>query len=130
MGAVRSVDRDGDFHPSKLEAAVYDHYLWPQLKGGIFSEIKKYPSVNLGWNVVMDNYGNKIHETRIKWKVDYAAKFKGSDEWVYYEPKGVETSDYKRKLRIWKKCGPGVLYVVKGQCYNGNWKFRIEEYIP
>lgn len=131
MGAVRSVDRDGYYHPSKLEAGFYDAYLWPRLQCGDFTEIEKHPSVSLGWEAMLDNDGNELYRKQIKWAVDYRVKLP-SGEWVYYEPKGSEDNTYKRKLRMWKMCGPGVLYVAKGR-YNsktGKWYFKLAEYAP
>lgn len=93
---------DGLHFPSKLEAAV-----WCQLKmlqkAGEVLNIFRYPSIKLPGGVV--------------WKCDFRySENNGNDEWleVYAEAKGVETADYKVKLKLFEEFGDRPLHIWKG----------------
>jgi len=88
---------------SKLEAAVYNKLLERELLGEI-KNIKKQCSVKL---VDCDVCG-----TRLNWKVDFS--FEENGETVYCEAKGVETSDYRAKLKRWRELKPAKLEIWKG----------------
>lgn len=93
-GARRTVI-DGEHFPSAFEASVW--CLLKQLHGE--RNVKRYPSVKLPGGV--------------KWKVD----FEVLDEKVgdsYDEAKGVETADYKVKLKLYREFGLRPLRIWKG----------------
>lgn len=50
---------------------------------------------------------------RIAWKVDFSYEAP-SGETRYVEAKGVETSDYKLKLKLWRSNPPYALEIYKG----------------
>lgn len=73
--------------PSKLEAAVYDLLLKRQLIGEI-SNIKRQQVVDLGFT--------------INWKIDFSFELCDSGELIYAEAKGIETEDFKLKLKLYR----------------------------
>lgn len=91
--------------PSKLESAVYDYLVRRESLGEI-AEIKRQCAV------VLKNCD--VCGTRVSWKVDFSFIETASGEIVYAEAKGVETADYKRKLKLWKKNPPARLEIYKG----------------
>lgn len=103
---ARSTIVDGLHFPSKLEAAV-----WCQLKLQYGSlAVWRYPSVKLPGGVM--------------WKIDFEViPFGGPviggplpqhDKAEYHEAKGVETADYKVKLKLYKEFGDRPLHIWKG----------------
>lgn len=72
-------------------------------RAGEISDIKRQQTV-----VLQDG----PREVRITWKVDFSFIEKG--ELVYAEAKGVETADYKLKLKLWRKLKPAPLEIYKG----------------
>lgn len=89
---------------SKLEAAVYNILLLRQKAG----EIK---DIKLQQTVVLQEGGREV---RIAWKVDFSFVNKSTGGLEYVEAKGIETSDYKLKLKLWKKNPPAPLEIWKG----------------
>lgn len=88
--------------PSKLEAAVYDILILRE-KSGEISDIKRQQTVVL-------QEGSR--DVRIAWKVDFS--FVKKTELVYAEAKGIETMDYRLKLKLWRKNPPATLEIYKG----------------
>lgn len=89
-----------DGFPSRLEASLY-YYLCELEKEGKIKSIKRQQGVNL--------IGG------IRWKVDFSYELVTSGELIYAEAKGIETADYKIKLKLWKNCPPAVLEIYKGR---------------
>lgn len=92
--------------PSKLESAVYD-YLKRRESFGEISDIKRQQQV-----VLQDG----PREMRITWRVDFSYVKDG--ETIFVEAKGIETSDYKLKLKMWRKLRPATLEIYKGDYRN------------
>lgn len=88
---------------SKLEAAVYD-LLKLREREGEFSNLRCQESVEL-------QGGSR--ETRINWKIDFAADLPDGQT-IYFEAKGVRTSDYVLKLKIFKFRELGIIEVWGG----------------
>lgn len=91
---------------SKLENAVHQKLLDRQVLGEI-KEIKQQCPVVL---INCEECG-----TRVSWKVDFSFVEVSSGKTVYVEAKGVETTDYLRKLKAWKKKPPARLEIWKGK---------------
>lgn len=106
--------------PSKLESAVHDILLIRQKLGEI-KDIKRQQSV-----VLQD--GPK--EVRINWKVDFSFEERigntTSFKLVYAEAKGIETMDFKIKLKLWRKKIPAPLEIYKGDYRRPKMVERIE----
>lgn len=100
-GARRTII-DGKAFPSKLEAAVYSILSLMQ-KAGEISDLSCQHTV-------------RISEAQIPWKVDFS--FTRDGKTVYCEAKGIETSDYLIKKKLWKYYGPGKLEIYKGRYTN------------
>lgn len=113
FGAQRTLCSMAHPHPSKLEASVCELLILREKAGDIR---------NLKWQhtVRLDKY--------TKWKVDWS--FESSPDWVlcFAEAKGKETTDYRRKLKMWRDgLGPSSLEIWKGA-----WKrpFLMEIVLP
>lgn len=91
--------------PSRLEKAVHD-ILKREEELGRITAIKRQQVVVLR---DCEHCG-----TRITWKVDFSYVDKKDFETVFVEAKGVETAEYKRKLKLWKKAPPFKLEIYKG----------------
>lgn len=91
--------------PSKLENAVHEILLRKEERGEIAS-IKRQQVVVLR---DCEHCG-----TRITWKVDFSYVDKKDFETVFVEAKGVETAEYRKKLKLWKKSPPFKLEIYKG----------------
>lgn len=90
---------------SKLESAVYD-MLKNRESAGRIREIKCQQTV-----VLLP--GPRSH--RIAWKVDFSfIELNKGERLVYCEAKGIETSDYKLKLKLWRANPPAPLEIWKG----------------
>lgn len=89
---------------SKLESAVYD-LLKLREKAGEIKDIK------LQQTVVLQEGGKDV---RIAWKVDFSFINKATEGLEYAEAKGIETGDYRIKLKLWKKNPPAPLEIWKG----------------
>lgn len=98
---------DGVHFPSKLEAAVWCAIL--KHPNG-FTCVKRYPSVRLPGNVTW-----KIDFESFEWDL-VLSKETGVDVWrsCYHEAKGVETADYKVKLKLYREFGDRPLHIWKG----------------
>lgn len=108
---------------SALENAVHEKLLERE-KLGLIKNIKQQSTVTL---INCDECG-----TTIKWKVDFsfeelraveeivAETFIVEKQWLltFAEAKGVETSDYLKKLKLWRKIKPAKLEIWKG-----NWRY-------
>lgn len=91
--------------PSRLENAVHEVLLKLEERGEITS-IKRQQVVVLR---DCEHCG-----TRITWKVDFSYVDKQDFETVFVEAKGVETAEYRKKLKLWKKNPPFKLEIYKG----------------
>lgn len=100
MGKYKAQRTNG--FASKLESAVYD-LLKLQEKLCLITDIQCQRTV------VLQEGGKDV---RIAWKVDFSCSVNGKT--VYVEAKGIETNDYKLKLKLWKKNPPAELIIYKG----------------
>lgn len=91
---------DGRSFASKLEAGLYDQLKLMELAGEI-KDIKCQVRVELT-------------DARIVMIPDFKYFCNRINEEVYAEAKGVETSDYRIKRKLWTVYGPGRLEVYKG----------------
>lgn len=101
---------------SKLESAVHDILLSRQ-KSGEISEIKCQQTVVLQ---------EGARDVRIAWKVDFSFVENTTKQLVYAEAKGIETMDYKIKLKLWRKNPPAPLEIYKGHYSSPKLVERIE----
>jgi hypothetical protein len=90
--------------PSKLESALND-LLQLRAQAGEIRNIKRQQSVVL-------QEGGK--DQRIAWKVDFSAEESPLWRVVYFEAKGIETADYRLKLKLWRAKRPAPLEIYKG----------------
>lgn len=90
---------DGVHFPSKLEAAVWCQLLFLR-KLGEFTNILRYPSIKLPGGVV--------------WKADFKVFNAVDDRWEIHEAKGLATSDYRVKRKLYEEFGTMPLIVWKG----------------
>lgn len=104
FGAKRTIVNGISF-PSKLESAVYSQYLI-LLKAGEIEDLLLQSSVTLKEKCPECGDGPVI------WKVDFS--FMENGKKTYAEAKGVETSDYKKRKKLWKRNPPAKLYIWKG----------------
>lgn len=102
--------------PSKLEAAVH-MLLTIREKAGEISDIRRQQSVVLQ---------EGPPTVRIAWKVDFSFIETKTGERVYAEAKGVETADYKLKLKLWRANPPATLEIYKGSYRRPTLALRIE----
>lgn len=86
-------------HPSKLEASVCKVLQ-------VLMNLKQISNLKYQHTVHLD-YGRK-------WKVDFSYQPINTAETVWVEAKGVEDSQYKMNLAMWKRIGPGKLEIWKG----------------
>ena len=89
---------------SKLEAAVYNYLLRREEMGEI-------EDIKLQQPVVLQAGGR---DTRITWKVDFSFWHKTRKERIYAEAKGMETGEYRIKLKLWRAAPPFSLEIYKG----------------
>lgn len=97
---------DGQAFPSTLEANVFRIHKMLESSGHIFN-LKRQPSVTLREKCPHCGDGP------VKWKVDFSYETDGG-KLIYVEAKGCETSDYKKKKKIWKQTPPARLEIWKG----------------
>lgn len=102
---------------SKLESAVHDHLVFRESVGEI-SDIKRQQTV-----VLQDG----ARDVRITWRVDFSFFEKRSMKVVYCEAKGIETQEYKLKLKMWRANPPATLEIWKGSYQNPRMVERIEK---
>jgi hypothetical protein len=88
---------------SKLEAAGYDLLKMREMAGEI-KDIKCQQAVTL-----IERNGHSI-----RWKIDFSFWHIPTDQLEYAEIKGVETEDYKIKLKLYKMDPPAPLTIYKG----------------
>lgn len=99
---------------SKLERAVYQILLLRE-KAGEISDIRQQESVLLGYEEIVNARTLKRRTRAIRWKVDFSFFDRYKLTRVYCEAKGVETSLYRKQLRLWREgAGPGELEIWKG----------------
>lgn len=65
------------------------------------------------------------HKMRIQSIVDFSAFDVKANETIYIEAKGLETTDYRIKRRLWMHFGAGPLHVYKGSYH----RFTLSEVI-
>lgn len=107
--------RTGDGFPSKLEKAVYVKLKDREVLG-LIKDIKRQ-------QVVILQEGDK--QQRITWKVDFSFVEIESGKTVYCEAKGIETMDFKIKLKLWRAKLPYDLEIWKGDYRRPFLKERI-----
>lgn len=98
--------------PSKLESAVYDILR-------IRENAKEIRNIKRQQVVVLQDGPSNV---RIVWKVDFQFEermivpIEHPLHWriAYAEAKGIETEDYKIKLKLWRKNPPAPLEIYKG----------------
>lgn len=94
FGAIRT-----EGFASKLENSVY-HLLLLRMNEGEFTKIIKQKSIDLAFGIT--------------WKVDFSCE-RPDGTMLYCEAKGMETPDYRLKVKMWAYgAGPGVLEIWKG----------------
>lgn len=108
--------RSGGF-PSKLESAVYGQLLLREKMGEI-KDIKRQQQV------VLQGGGN---DTRITWRLDFSAIDVKTEKLFYIEAKGIETSDFKLKLKMWRMLKPAPLEIWRGNYSRPFMAERIED---
>ena len=92
---------EGHYCPSKLEASV-GQVLYLREKAKEITDIKHQVQTFLT-------------EARIGWRVDWSYWCLTENKTIYVEAKGIETSDYRIKLKLWRVYGPGPLEIWKGR---------------
>lgn len=92
--------------PSKLEEAVYFKLLEREKLG----EIKEIQRQSV---VVLQPGPPKV---RVQWKVDFRFERYRDGQWqiCYAEAKGIETGEYRLKLKLWRKAMPAPIEIWKG----------------
>ena len=88
---------------SKLEAAGYE-WLKARENVGEIKDIKCQQAVTL---IEMNGHS-------IRWKIDFSFVDCKTERLEYCEIKGVETADYRIKLKLYKMNPPAPLTIVKG----------------
>ena len=88
---------------SKLESAGYDLLKLKELAGEI-KDIKCQQGVTL-----IEKNGHSI-----RWKIDFSFRLTKDDSLEYVEIKGIETADYRLKLKLYKMNPPAPLTIYKG----------------
>lgn len=96
----KKVDHAGYRFDSKLEAALFDQ-LKLRERAGEIKDIQAQDTIYLT-------------AARIMYKPDFKYFDLASGEFEWAEAKGLETSDYRIKRRLWMHYGPGKLHVFKG----------------
>lgn len=89
---------------SKLENAVHDILLLRQNQKEI-TDIKRQQSV-----ILQDG----CPKEQIKWRVDFSYTRMSDQKLCYVEAKGIETMDYRIKLKLWRRLKPAPLEIYKG----------------
>lgn len=117
MRANKYGAKQANGYGSKLESAVGEILLLRE-SAGLIKEIKRQQTV-----VLQDG----PREMRITWRVDFSFFNLKTNETEYAEAKGFETSDYKLKLKIWRKSPPAALEIYKGSYQNPKLVERIEK---
>jgi hypothetical protein len=88
---------------SKMESAGYDLLKLREMAGEI-EDIKCQQAVTL-----IEKNGHSI-----KWKIDFSFVIKATKQLEYCEIKGIETADYRLKLKLYKMDPPAPLTIIKG----------------
>lgn len=99
----------GRSFPSKFERHIAQ-MLCARVRAGEISDLKFQQSVDVG--------------AGIRWKIDFSYVEKGI-LW-YHEAKGVETAEYRMKLKLYRRYGRHPLRVSKG----GVNRYKTTEYFP
>lgn len=108
--------RTSDGFPSQLEKAVYIK-LKDQEILGLISDIKRQQTIVLQ---------EGAREVRITWRIDFTFINKNTGQVEAAEAKGIETSDFKLKLKMWRANPPMALTIYKGNWRNPKIAERIE----
>lgn len=104
---AQAVTIGGQEFPSKLEAAVFQLLTQRELAGEI-RNIRRQASITLKEKCPECGDGPVI------WKCDFSFEDTKTGNTIWCEAKGVETSDYKKRKRLWKRNPPGRLEIWKG----------------
>lgn len=104
---AKPVTIEGEAFPSKLEGAVYQ-MLKLRERAGEIRDIRRQSSI------VLKSKCNECGDGPVVWKCDFSFEDAATGARVYAEAKGVETSDYKKRKRLWKAKPPAKLEIWKG----------------
>ena len=96
---AKSTRVDGYYFPSQLEADTY-LYLKTLVLANLIGDLKCQDTVSLT-------------KAEIKWKVDFRYFDLEKKETCWAESKGISTTDYLIKKKLWHYYGPGTLHVYK-----------------
>lgn len=107
----KRIQKSGIWFDSKFESFCHDQLCLLE-KAGEIEIIKCQDKVLLS-------------DAEISWKVDFKVLDLKNKQLKWIEAKGIETSDYQIKKKLWKVYGPGPLEIWKGKVGN----FRIHETI-
>jgi len=110
--------RSGGFD-SQLEKAYYERLCLLQ-KAGVLLEVKHHPAA-----VELMSFCPYCGRKSINWNVDFLCRTNEGE--FYVETKGMEISEYKRKLKLWKQEISIPLLIVKGRKYRGEYCFRVTD---
>lgn len=91
---------------------VGEHSFPSQLHANTFVVLKMWEKGGLIKDIEME-YSVELSAAKIRWKVDFRVFHLGFNQHVFYEPKGMETSDYRIKFKLFGSYGPAPLYIVK-----------------
>lgn len=109
--------RTANGFPSKLEEAVWNYLRRREILGEI-SEIKRQATV-----ILQDGAA----DVKISWRVDFSFMNRNG-KLEYAEAKGIETGEYKLKLKLWRKNPPAALEIYKGSYQKIYLAERIEKW--
>lgn len=98
-GSKYGAKKTADGFPSKLERAVYEMLLLREKKGEV-KDVRRQHRVDL--------------VAGVSWKIDFSATDTKTGKTIFVEAKGIETSDYKIKKKLFKEFGTGLLEIWKG----------------
>lgn len=115
-GSKYRAQRTSDGFPSKLEKAVFIRLLDQQALG-LISNLKRQQTVVLQGGP---------RDTRITWRVDFCFVNNETGRIEFAEAKGIETKDYKLKLKLWRANPPAPLSIWKGSYRSPKVVERIE----
>lgn len=98
--SAKRTEKAGIWFDSKLESSVHDVLLLRE-KAGEIKDIRVKHRVT-------------FTDTLINWNIDFSFIDVASSVTVWCEAKGIETSDYKIKKKLWMTHGLGKLEIWKG----------------
>ncbi len=106
--------------PSRLEYAVF-LYLQRRETLGEIKDIRRQHVVELK---NCEHCGD-----RVTWKIDFSFTDCINKNTVFAEAKGVETREYRKKLKLFKENPPGKLEIYKGSYHSGEVRLKLVEVV-